>query len=191
MLKTAVAGVILSFSSFANAVLILEGGTNENSAGNILLQGNNSVTAVSFNALSSEITTPNSYWVWDDKNSSNVTFTFSFSLDGYDASTAKLAGFWGVKNSGTVLLNEQEIDASSGGNFSHLDELPLETDNFIDGKNVLTFNLSKSGAQAAFRASVQVTADRNQVPEPTTLALLALGIIGLVARRSLLMNKKQ
>ena len=196
MLKAPVAGLVLSISSFANAGLILEGSTDVTVDGNILIQSDKTVSNVSFGGLSEEGTIPNSAWVWADDNSSDVQFTFSFDLYGYDVSTAELTGLWGARNSGTVALNGVTIANPNRNNFSQLDQLPNGSGNFNVGDNVLTFKLSGNNGnngnnQNAFRASVQVFAETLKVTEPTTLALFALGMMGFVARHSLSVNKKQ
>jgi len=203
MLKAPVAGLVLFISSFVNAGLILEGSTDVTGAGKILIQSDKTVSNVSFGGLSKEDTIPTSAWVWADDNSSDEQFTFSFDLYGYDVSTAELTGLWGAKNSGTVALNGVTIvnpnSNPNRNNFSQLDQLPNGSGNFNVGDNVLTFKLSGSSGsngnngnnQNAFRASVQVFAKTLKVTEPTTLALLALGMMGFVARLSLSVNKKQ
>ena len=196
MLKAPVAGLVLSISSFANAGLILEGSTDVTVDGNILIQSDKTVSNVSFGGLSKLGTIPTSEWVWADDNSSDVQFTFSFDLYGYDVSTAELTGLWGARNSGTVALNGVTIANPNRNNFSQLDQLPNGSGNFNVGDNVLTFKLSGNNGnngnnQNAFRASVQVFAETLKVTEPTTLALFALGMMGFVARHSLSVNKKQ
>jgi len=117
-----------------------------------------------------------------------LNFTFSFSLTGFDVLTAELTGLWGVDNVGSVFLNGQMISSLSGvvtGNFNVLHTLSAGPGStaFFAGLNVLSFDVENRGGPGAFRASVAVTADAKPVPEPTTLAIFALGIMGLASRR--------
>jgi len=187
-IKYLIAGVLLAVSSIANAGLILEGGTGSGGAGNIFLSGDGSVKDVSHGAYFNGATTPASNWVWDlagsDTAENPLEFTFSFSLAGFDISTAELTGLWGIDNVGSVFLNGNIISnlpSVVGGNFSALHEIYVGpgSEYFVSGLNVLSFEVENRGGPGAFRASVGVTA----VPEPTTLAIFALGIMGLAARR--------
>jgi len=187
ILRTAFVGLVLSISSIANAGLILEGGTGSKGAGNIILSSG-SVVDVGHSAYFNGATTPASDWVWDaaasDGEENPLEFTFSFSLAGYDISTAELSGLWGVDNVGSVFLNGNLISHLPNvvmSNFNTLHKISIgpESNYFIDGLNVLSFNVENRGGPGAFRASVSVSA----VPEPSTLAIFALGVIGLASRR--------
>ncbi|TWX64776.1 PEP-CTERM sorting domain-containing protein [Colwellia demingiae] len=190
-LKMACAVLILTVSGLANATLILEGGTGSTGAGNIILNGGTSVD-VAHSAYFDGATTPASDWVWDLANSDGIAnpldFTFSFSLAGFDVLTAELSGLWGVDNVGSVFLNGNLISSLPDvvtNNFNVLHALSAGPGSsaFVAGLNVLSFNVGNRGGPGAFRASVKVTADVKPIPEPSTLAIFALGMIGLASRR--------
>ena len=191
-LKMACAVLILTVSGLANATLILEGGTGSTGAGNIILNGGGTSVDVGHSAYFNGATTPASDWVWDLASSDGVAnplnFTFSFSLAGFDVLTAELTGLWGVDNVGSVFLNGNLLSNLPDvvtGNFNVLHTLSAGPGSsaFVAGLNVLSFDVGNRGGPGAFRASVKVTADAKPVPEPTTLAIFALGIMGLASRR--------
>lgn len=197
-LKIFVTGLILTISSLANATLILEGGTGSNGAGNIYLNGGTAVD-VGHSAYFNGLTTPASDWVWDETGSQNaahpLVFTFSFLLTSFDLSSVQLTGLWGVDNVGSISLNGNLLSnlpdvVTSNFNVLHSFSAGANSNFFIAGLNILSFNVENRGGPGAFRASVQVTSDTTPVPEPSTLAIFALGILGLASRRSLLVNKK-
>ena len=188
-LKAAFAGLILTVSGLTNATLILEGGTGSTGAGNILLSGG-TVVDVSNGAYFNGTTTPASDWVWDVANSNGsanpLLFTFSFSLTGFDVSTAVLTGLWGIDNVGSVSLNGNILSSlpnviTNNFNVLHAFSARPGSSAFVAGLNVLSYNVENRGGPGAFRTSVQVNA--NPIPEPSTLAILGLGLMALASRR--------
>ena len=188
-LKAAFAGLILTVSGLTNATLILEGGTGSTGAGNILLSGG-TVGDVSNGAYFNGTTTPASDWVWDVANSNGsanpLLFTFSFSLTGFDVSTAVLTGLWGIDNVGSVSLNGNILSSlpnviTNNFNVLHAFSARPGSSAFVAGLNVLSYNVENRGGPGAFRTSVQVNA--NPIPEPSTLAILGLGLMALASRR--------
>lgn len=185
-LKAAFAGLILTVSGLTHATLILAGGTGTTGAGNILLTSG-TVVDVTNPAYFSGATTPASDWVWDlaDSNGSGspLEFTFSFSLTSFDLPTAVLTGLWGIDNVGTVSLNGNILSdlpdvITNNFNVLHAFSAGPGSSAFIAGLNVLSFNVENRGGPGAFRASVRV-----DVPEPLTIAILGLGLMGIVSRR--------
>jgi hypothetical protein len=188
LIKTVLIALVLSVSSLANAGLSLQGGTGTNGAGNIVLT-NGTVVDTNNNDYFQGATTPASNWVWDSEQSNGennqLIFTFSFSLDGYDVTTASLSGLWGIDNVGTVLLN--------GNLLSSLPDVVVENFNtlhafsagpgssaFVSGLNVLTFDVGNRGGPGAFRASVEVTAE---VSTPSVAIMFLLGLVAVASRK--------
>ncbi len=189
LVQAVLGGLLLGFSCMSNATLILQGGTGSTGAGNIYLDAG-SVIDVSHSAYFNGSTTPASDWVWASNVGDNVdlTFKFSFSLDGFDASTAVLTGLWGVDNVGSVSLNGvllSNLPSVVTGNFNTLTSIFAGPNSsaFVAGLNVLTFNVGNRGGPGAFRASVEVNADAKPVSTPATLSLLAMGLALVSARR--------
>ena len=128
-----------------NATVVLEGGTGSSGAGNILLTSGTVVDA-GHRAYFNGTTTPASDWVWDAANSNGagnpLEFTFSFSLEGFDISTAELTGLWGIDNVGNVSLNGTllaDLPNVVVGNFNVLDDFSVGpgSDIFVAGLNIL------------------------------------------------------
>lgn len=177
------AGVGLAALS-ANASTVAVGGTGSTGAGGFTVTEPAGMVDTSNGAYTSVATTPVSDWVWiADPISDFITydFTFTFDLTGYDASTAALAGVWGVDNSGTVDLNGTQVAFLDFGYpaFQTMTAFDDTGATFVAGVNTLTFHATNSGGPGAFRASVMVTADVAPVPLPASLPLLAVALAGL------------
>ena len=173
------AGVTLAALA-ATASTVAIGGTGSTGAGGFTDPAGTVDT--NNGAYTQEITTPASNWVWvENPVSDTITydFTFTFDLTGFDASTASLAGLWGVDNSGTVDLNGTEVSFLDFG-YEAFNQLTAFDDTgaaFVDGINTLTFHATNSGGPGAFRASVSVEAA--PVPLPASLPLLGVALAGL------------
>lgn len=123
----------------------------------------------------------------------DYSFTTSFDLTGYDASTAGIVGDWGVDNWATIYLNGSDTGVSlpfGTSSFTSLTAFALSGD-FISGVNTLTVRLTNAypapsqtdpGPMALRFDNLVLTADR-QVPEPAALGLLGLGLFGIGAAR--------
>jgi len=162
----------MMFCNITYAETVLQGGTGSSGVGNIVLT-NGTVTDVGNGAYFNSTTSPASDWVWDSANSTGssnpLVFTFTFSLSGYDISTASLSGLWGVDNVGSVSLNGTQISELPNlvrGNFNQLHNISVAQGSnlFVQGENVLTFNVNDLGLPGGFRTSVEVTADPSNTP---------------------------
>lgn len=184
-LKVSLAILVLLVNNMVSAEVVKQGGTGSSGAGNITLSGG-TVVDVSDGAYFTGSTSPASDWVWDSANSTGsgnpLTFTFTFSLSGYDSATAAIAGSWGVDNAGSVSLNGTQITSLSNTaaqNYSQLHALSVGTGSslFVAGENVLTFTVVDLGLPGALRASIEVTADRAD-PTNTPIFSPADGVLG-------------
>lgn len=128
-----------------------------------------------------------SQWIWQTAGGSpvNTTLTFrtTFDLTGFDQSTAAIAGQWGTDNTGIdILLNGVSLGISLPGsavsNFGSLHAFSIGS-GFVAGINTLDFVIQDVGSVGAFRAQLAGTAELLAVPEPATLALVGLSLVGL------------
>jgi len=112
----------------------------------------------------------------------------SFDLTGYKASTARITGFWGVDNLGSVLLNRNVtgnlLTGANTSNFTVLHSFTIAS-GFTAGINTLSILGFDTGSPAAVRFDgLVLTADR-AVPEPATWAMMVVGfgLVGAAVRR--------
>jgi hypothetical protein len=114
------------------------------------------------------------------------TYTLSFDLTGYNASSASFVGRLAADNSVTVKLNNQVISSATG--FTDWSSFSANS-GFVSGVNKLDFVVNNwqqnggnpTGLRVEFSGS-NITA---AVPEPETYAMLlgGLAMMGFVARR--------
>jgi len=134
---------------------------------------------------------PASKWIWvsADGTPENGTYTFrqTFDLTGFNPATAVITGDWGVDNSAEILLNGATPTGSGALDlpfgfpaFQQLNGFQI-TGGFVAGINTLDFVVTNSGGPGALNVT-NLTATA-AVPEPGSLALLGLGVIGGVIRR--------
>jgi len=139
-----------------------------------------------------------SSWVSVNQNGGNetnsattYTYSTSFDLTGYDASTASISGLWGADNYGSIFLNGFDTGNSLSfgyGAFRSLTQFAV-SDYFIEGLNTLSVELTNGhlnplldpgpGALRFDDLALQATA----VSEPGNMALFSLGLMGLLLAR--------
>ena len=109
----------------------------------------------------------------------------TFSLAGLDAATANLSGLWSSDNEGVnILLNGNPTGNAIPSVTSFFNFHPFTIAGvFNQGINTLDFIVNNSsiggGGPTALRVEISGTASPLQVPEPATLALVALSLTAL------------
>jgi hypothetical protein len=190
MLKAAVAGLVLSVSGFANAGMIVF--TDEAS----WLAATSSVTTIDFNTGSDQVGRGSNY------TESGVTFSADsvysiYDID-YDASYHD-TGYLDMEGSnlgmdfgsditalgfyfGAFYDNEVSMTFDNGQVFNL--SAPTSQYSFFGLVSDDSFNSVTMNTANAFTAFDNVSfGDAAEVPEPSTLAIFALGVLGLASRR--------
>jgi hypothetical protein len=114
----------------------------------------------------------------------------TFSLTGFDPTTASITGKWAADNSGLDILINGQSTGNSGASFTALQDFSISS-NFVAGINTLDFlvrNFNGPGPNATgLRVEIlDATADRttgsSAVPEPSGFVLLSslLGVAGVM-----------
>jgi hypothetical protein len=131
--------------------------------------------------------TANQAQSFDPSSNGSYTYSLSFNLSGYDASTAALTGRVSADNNAVVLLNGTQIgsvsDFKTWGSFGASNGA-----GFLAGNNTLEFvvtNLKQSTGNPTGLRVEFLSSNVTPVPEPETYAMLlaGLGMVGLIARR--------
>ena len=116
-----------------------------------------------------------------DGPAGNYDYRTTFSLTGFDAATASIVGRFAADDSGIVLLNGIAVTGVQSLGFSSFTPFTIDR-GFVAGINTLDFVVNNGGGPTGLRAEMTGTANASAVPEPSTLAVLALpaGLAGLL-----------
>ena len=183
MLKAILASFILSVSGFANAGLLsFSDGTGQ--------------VSITFNILNSQITANNSILIYPNDTSALLGFTVNYNLisgpTGFFSGGSGLSDITGNQNAVGIQLDSSSLITGifdvvvSGGGGSECG--PCQALNFGVGANILHWNEPNRGTLRinnialgtfTFNSNINIAT----VPEPSTLVILALGIMGLASRR--------
>lgn len=114
------------------------------------------------------------------------TWTTTFDLTGYDASTASFSAQFAADNAATAYLNGQLIGTSGG--FTSWSSFSATASNFVAGVNTLSFVLTNQAQASGNPTGLRVeflSSNVAAVPEADTYALMlaGFGLMGLVVRR--------
>lgn len=134
---------------------------------------------------------------FDPSSNGTYTWTTTFDLTGYDATTASLSGQFSADNAAVAYLNNYAIGISSS--YRNWSSFASTSGDFLSGVNTLSFVVTNfaqnsgnpTGIRAEFISSDVVRAKFISsdivavVPEPETYAMLlsGLGLLGFTARR--------
>lgn len=116
---------------------------------------------------------------FDSYTNGTYTWSLSFDLTGYDASTASFTGRFAADNSVTAYLNGHAIGSSS----SFSDWTSFGTSNyFVSGSNTLNFVVTNYAQYYSNPTGLRVeflNSSVAAVPEPSEWAMMLLGLSGL------------
>jgi len=116
-----------------------------------------------------------------------TTYETTFELlDTLDPETAQITGFWATDNQGVEILLNDEVVVSGNNQFLSLDYFEIGPDSpFVTGENTLAFRVNNAGAGDMGLVVTDIFGTAQlvppAVPEPSTFALAALGLLGFAA----------
>lgn len=126
---------------------------------------------------------------WIGPNTSDLSdpegaydYQLTFSLSGYVAATASISGKWSADNQGTDIRINGASTGSTAADFASFYTFAI-TGGFVDGLNTLDFLVVNTPGYAdnptGLRVEMTGSADPVSTPEPTSLAILGVGLFGL------------
>ncbi len=116
------------------------------------------------------------------------TYTTTFDLTGYVASSALIIGRWATDNQGSNILINTFSTGQTAAGFTGWTSFSIDPTKLVSGLNTLTFvvlnGVQSSGNPTGLRVEF-TTATASPVPLPAPLLLFAtgLGVFGLYSRR--------
>jgi len=189
MLKAALAGLVLSISGFANAGLIININDNGGFA-EFSLSGSD--------VLTSSGLMYNGFWIsagaipniWATPGDNAFQITSGFGSHTFGGNNVAINDLWRGHNSG---INSYALGLRGGSPNTQLAGTSISISGvFLTNMAFSNFNtgfyttslLGPHGSKATLRDGITLNiGNQIQVPEPSTLAIFALGIMGLVSRR--------
>lgn len=110
----------------------------------------------------------------------NYTYRTTFSLNGFIASSASIAGRWSVDNAGVnIVLNGVSTGLSSNDGFQAFKTFSISS-GFVSGLNTIDFVVSNFGGPTGLRAELSGDATASVlIPEPASLLVLGGTLLGL------------
>jgi len=120
---------------------------------------------------------------YDQSSAGIYTWTQTFDLTGFNASSATISGRWAADNTGTVSINGVVLASgqiTDPGAFTGWTSFSSAGANFVSGLNTITFTVTNDASATALNPTgvrVEFTAsDVTPVPETSTTAMMALGL---------------
>jgi hypothetical protein len=130
---------------------------------------------------------PTSRWIWDFSNAEGTlpgvhSFTTTFTLTAGQVSSSFITGKFAADNAALVYLNNTLIGATSNGpngNQGFMAFVNFSTSSgLLTGLNTLRFEVTDFGAFAGLNVDKVSVVAASAAPEPGSLALLSLGVLG-------------